>query len=166
MHTNEINNREYDTNCNMWLAKTADEMRAAKAKRRLSGILLLVMSGGMSFYLAAISPLWHGQRLGVLLLPIPQVIPAVLSNLAAVALALAACYWLTRSPAYQYTTLICQKCHRLTVNAGQTQCDCGGAFSPLYEMKWVDGHVRHQHRPPQSPETNLEETVQSPPVLL
>jgi len=150
----------------MWLAKTADEMRAAKAKRRLSGILLLVMSGGMFLYLAAVSPFWHGQRLGVLLLPIPQAIPPVLSNLAAAALALADCYWLTRSTAYQHTTLICQKCHCLTVSAGQTQCDCGGTFSRLFEMKWVDGHLRPEHRPPQSPETNLEDTVQSPPILL
>jgi hypothetical protein len=99
-------------------------------------------------------------------LPIHEVIPAALANLAAVALALAACYWLFRSPAFKPTTLICQKCNRLTVNAGRTQCDCGGTFSPLHEMKWVEGPLSPENRPSQPPGTNPKNTVHSPAMLL
>lgn len=123
------------------------------------------MSGGMSFYLVAISPAWHGQRLGGLVLPIHQVIPPTLANLAAGVLALAAWHWLTHPRAFQHTSLICQKCNRLFVNAGQTQCVCGGTFSCLYQMKWVAGRVSPENRPPQPTPASPKNTVPSQALL-
>jgi hypothetical protein len=133
----------------MWLAKTEDEVRAAKKTRRLCGVLLAVMTVALSLYLAAISPAWHGQRVGVVL-PIPELVPATAAWLASLVLALADGFWLFRSPAIKSSTLICQKCNRLSVDYGRTQCLCGGKLSGLHEMKWVDGNVNTNNKPPPS----------------
>ncbi len=120
----------------------------------------------MSFYLVATAPAWHGLRLGGLTLPVHEVIPALPANLAAAALALAAAFWLSRSPSSKRTALICQKCNRVTVNGGQTHCECGGAFSLLREMKWVEGPSSPEPQPPGFSLPNPADGGYPPPALL
>ncbi|HXR06937.1 MAG TPA: hypothetical protein VN765_06375 [Candidatus Acidoferrum sp.] len=141
-------------------------MRAASAQRLGVGILLLLLSIGMSVCLVATCPAWHGLRVGGLTLPVHEVIPALPANLAAAALALAAAFWLSRSPASKRTVLICQKCNRVTVNGGQTHCECGGAFSLLREMKWVEGPPGPEPRPPHFSLANPADAACPPPALL
>jgi hypothetical protein len=136
----------------MWRPKTADEKLAEKRIRRLRQISMAVTVWAVLLYAAAASPLWHGQRLGGLVLPIPRLVPDAFLNTALVALALAVGYRAFRSRANKRNAvLICQKCSRIRTNDGQTQCDCGGKFLGLREMKWVQG-AAHPQNPPALPE--------------
>jgi uncharacterized membrane protein (DUF485 family) len=121
----------------MWLEKTSKETQAVTTRRQIVGLALLVAMLAIFAYLAAVFPGWQGVKLGGQILPLHNVIPIGLADTVAALLILAAVYWLSQSPNFQRTTLICPKCNRVTVNAGQTECDCGGAFRHLCEMKWV-----------------------------
>jgi len=135
----------------MWRAKTAQEKLTEKRIRHLRRISQAVAVWAVLLYAVAVSPLWHGRSLGGLVLPIPRLVPDTVLNLALVGLALGVGCWAFRSRAnHRNTTMICQKCHRIKTNDGQTQCDCGGKFLGLDEMKWVEGAVHSEHQPPRT----------------
>ena len=146
----------------MWRPKTAGEKLADKRSRRLRRISLAVAVCAVLLYAVAVSPLWHGRSLGGLVLPIPRLVPDAVLNIVLVGLALAVGCWASCSRANQRNaTMVCQKCHRIKTDDGQTQCDCGGKFLGLDEMKWVEGAVHPEDQPPRPDSSDPTNQVHS-----
>ncbi len=122
----------------MWREKTEAEKLAQKRIRRRRQILAALAAWTVLLYVVATSPAWHGRSLWGLVLPIPRLVPDALRKVALVGLVLAVGYWVYRGRAKRNRTVVCQKCHGLKINDGQTQCQCGGKFLGLDEMNWVD----------------------------
>jgi hypothetical protein len=118
----------------MWRAKTAGEKRAEIRTRGLGQLSVAVL---LWLDVAAPAPVWHGRRLEGMASAIHNLIPTGFPNLVAVALVLAACYWLFRPRAAEPGPLICEECNGVIPNNGRTLCQCGGRLFDQQEMKRV-----------------------------
>jgi len=132
----------------MWREKTEAEKRAGKRIRRRRQIPAALAALTALLYVVATSPAWNGRRLWGLVLPIPRLVPDALRKVAALGLVLGFAYWVYRRCAHRDRTVACQKCHRLKIDDGQTQCQCGGRFLGLDEMNWVDDAGQPENKPP------------------
>jgi hypothetical protein len=138
----------------MWRERTDAEKRAWKKIRRRRKILAAVLVWAVLLYVVATSPAWHGRNLWGLVLPIPRLVPDAFRKVAVAGLVLGAGYWVYRRRENRDRTVVCPKCHRLKINDGQTQCQCGGKFLDLDEMTWVESGGHREDQPPRQDGTN------------
>jgi len=138
----------------MWREKTDAEKRAWKRIRRRRKILAAVLVWAVLLHVVATSPAWNGRKLWGLVLPIPRLVPDALRKVAVAGLVLGAGYWVYRRRENRDRTVVCPKCHRLKINDGQTQCQCGGKFLDLDEMTWVESGGHPENQPPRQDGTD------------
>jgi hypothetical protein len=147
----------------MWKAKSADELLAESRNRRRCNILVAMVAWLVFLYSAALCPVWHGRSLAGVILPAFKFAPGTAANLAILVLALCAGYWSRRLRSDSRRVMICQKCNRVKTSDGQTQCNCGGTFSPLHQMKWVPGMSDARNQPENNLDTHRQLAV-TPPI--
>jgi hypothetical protein len=120
----------------MWIKKSANEVRAdrdATRRRHLLaglGVLLLL------YAIVSSRPGWS--------LPPAIRIPAALFA----GFLLLAWYQRARWKRVRSTVQICDRCNKVNSSDGKGECVCGGKFTPLASMKWVDSPVYQTDRIP------------------
>lgn len=137
-------------------------MLAETRNRRRCNILVAMAAWLVLLYSAALCPVWHGRGLAGVILPAFKFAPGTAANAAMMALALCAGYWSRRLRSDSSRVMICQKCNLVKARDGQTQCNCGGIFSPLHQMKWVSGICDALNQPGNNLGTHQQLPVNSP----
>jgi len=111
----------------MWIRKSPAEISAEKRATLLRGTCLdVLLAAGLWYCLV---------RLSMFLGLVSRSSVSVYVGCAVITVFLPAAWYSTRRK--RSNTMVCDRCNALKTADDQPNCNCGGQYYPLTEMKWV-----------------------------
>jgi hypothetical protein len=131
----------------MWIKKSAQELTSERRARRLvaglCALTVMCLVYGLSFLRAGFN---FSSKARIVL------------ALAAGALVLA-WRWRSHKRRIRSDVWVCAQCHLVKLNDHQQDCLCGGKFTPMHELRWLEKARRSTN---QSPDPSQENAVCAP----